>query len=87
MYNQEDMHEIFKGMQTNATQHLLVTKPTGTGKTAEMLVAEMERGGGMITLNDLSNYHSVWRKPIKGKYKNHLFTLHAARGNDLKESF
>ena len=41
------------------------------GETAEMLVAEMERGSGMITLNDLSNYHSVWRKPIKGKYKNY----------------
>ncbi len=39
------------------------------GKTAELIVAEMEAGGGLITYEDLQNYHSVIREPIKGSYK------------------
>ena len=29
----------------------------------------MQRGGGLITLDDLQNYHSVWREPIEGEYR------------------
>ncbi|MFM8850928.1 MAG: gamma-glutamyltransferase [Cytophagales bacterium] len=39
------------------------------GKTAEDLVAEMKRGKGIITLEDLKNYHSTWRDPIVAGYK------------------
>lgn len=39
------------------------------GKTAELIVAEMQRGGGIITLQDLEDYHSVWREPVKGTYR------------------
>lgn len=39
------------------------------GRTAELIVAEMKRGNGMITLDDLRNYEAVWRKPIVGEYK------------------
>ncbi len=39
------------------------------GETANKLVAEMKKGNGFITLEDLKNYHSVWRKPIVGSYK------------------
>ncbi|MBL7872642.1 MAG: gamma-glutamyltransferase [Cyclobacteriaceae bacterium] len=39
------------------------------GKTAEDMVAEMERGKGLITLDDLKNYSSVWREPIVANYK------------------
>lgn len=39
------------------------------GKTADLLVAEMQRGGGLISHADLRNYHSVWRQPIKGSYR------------------
>ncbi|MFZ5972609.1 MAG: gamma-glutamyltransferase [Bacteroidota bacterium] len=41
------------------------------GKTADDLVAEMKRGNGLITHEDLKNYHSVWRTPTVGFYKNH----------------
>jgi gamma-glutamyltranspeptidase / glutathione hydrolase len=40
------------------------------GKTAELIVAEMKRGNGMITLADLENYHAQWREPIRFQYKN-----------------
>ena len=41
------------------------------GKTAEDIVAEMKRGKGLITAEDLTNYHSQWREPIIGKYKSY----------------
>jgi gamma-glutamyltranspeptidase / glutathione hydrolase len=39
------------------------------GKTAENLVAEMKRGKGIITLEDLKNYKSTWREPLISNYK------------------
>lgn len=39
------------------------------GKTAQLLVAEMQSGKGLISATDLKNYHSVWRKAIIGRYK------------------
>ena len=39
------------------------------GKTAELIVAEMKRGNGIITLNDLKNYKVAERKPIVFDYK------------------
>lgn len=41
------------------------------GKTAEDIVAEMQRGKGLITLEDLKNYHSAWREPVVANYKNY----------------
>ncbi|MFZ6011749.1 MAG: gamma-glutamyltransferase [Bacteroidota bacterium] len=39
------------------------------GKTADDIVAEMKRGNGLITYEDLKNYKAVWRKPVVGDYK------------------
>lgn len=41
------------------------------GETADKIVAEMQRGGGLITLEDLKNYEAKWRNPIIGHYKNY----------------
>lgn len=41
------------------------------GKTADDIVAEMKRGKGLISLEDLKNYHSVWRDPVVAWYKGH----------------
>jgi len=40
------------------------------GKTAELIVAEMERGNGLITMEDLANYKAVWREPIHADWRN-----------------
>ncbi len=47
--------------------------PSGfyTGETAELIVAEMERGGGIITLEDLAAYEAAWREPITISYRDH----------------
>jgi gamma-glutamyltranspeptidase/glutathione hydrolase len=41
------------------------------GETARLLAEEMVRGKGLITEEDLKNYHSVWRDPIQATYKNY----------------
>nr|WP_316928505.1 gamma-glutamyltransferase [Cesiribacter andamanensis] len=41
------------------------------GETAENIVAEMERGGGIITKEDLLNYKALWRTPLTGHYKDY----------------
>jgi gamma-glutamyltranspeptidase/glutathione hydrolase len=41
------------------------------GETAQMIVNEMERGAGVITLKDLANYKAVWRDPILFSYHGH----------------
>lgn len=40
------------------------------GETANLIVEEMERGNGIITLEDLESYESQWREPVVGNYKN-----------------
>ena len=39
------------------------------GPTADLFVAEMKRGGGIITLNDLKSYTAKWRMPHTFTYK------------------
>ena len=39
------------------------------GTTAELIVAEMQRGNGLISREDLENYRSVWRDPVTAFYK------------------
>ena len=39
------------------------------GRTADLIVAEMKTGGGLITYDDLKSYHSVTRKAVKGTYR------------------
>ena len=38
------------------------------GETADLIVAEMRRGGGLISHDDLAGYESVWREPLVGSY-------------------
>ena len=40
-----------------------------TGTTADLIVAEMERSGGLITHADLANYKTYWRDPIVLTYR------------------
>ena len=42
-----------------------------SGETADLIVAEMQEGAGIITHEDLAAYHTVTRKPVQGRYKGH----------------
>ena len=41
------------------------------GETADLIVAEMDRGGGLITVEDLARYQAVWREPLRGKWRDY----------------
>ena len=41
------------------------------GEIAKLIIKEMERNGGLITLEDLSNYQIAERKPLNGQYKDY----------------
>lgn len=41
------------------------------GWVADSLVAEMQRGGGLISLEDLAAYKAEWRTPIEIRYRDH----------------
>ena len=39
------------------------------GHVADLIVAEMTRGGGLITRGDLAAYRAIWREPIAITYR------------------
>ncbi len=39
------------------------------GETADLIVAEMERGDGLITLEDLAAYEAKWREPLTADWR------------------
>ncbi|MEC4052982.1 gamma-glutamyltransferase [Myroides odoratimimus] len=63
VFIQKDLAETLKRVQKEGHKGFY------EGKTAELIVAEMKRGNGMITLEDLKRYEAKWRTPIVGEYK------------------
>ncbi len=45
------------------------------GRVADLIVAEMERGGGLISHADLATYEAKWREPVTIRYRGH--TIHS----------
>jgi gamma-glutamyltranspeptidase / glutathione hydrolase len=46
------------------------------GETAKLIVEEMNRGRGIISMQDLQNYRSVWRDPLLITYRDYkLITM------------
>lgn len=45
-----------------------------SGKTAGLIVREMERGGGIISYHDLNDYKAVFREPLSADYKDYRVT-------------
>lgn len=43
------------------------------GETAQLIVEEMKRGNGLISLEDLEKYKAVWREPVTGTYRDYGF--------------
>ena len=75
-----NFHDYFHG----ATGELLVQKELAAalrriaekgrdgfyrGETARLIAAEMRRGGGLITLEDLAGYRAEMRTPVEGTYR------------------
>ena len=60
---QRDLALTLKELSTNGPDAFY------TGKIAQLIVKEMERNGGLITLEDLKNYNIAERQPLVGSYK------------------
>lgn len=60
---QKELAETLKLIQKNGAKGFY------EGKTADLIVAEMKRGNGIITHEDLKNYKVVERKPLRFNYK------------------
>ena len=64
--------ELLVQKELAATLRRIATEgPDGfyRGETARLIVAEMARGGGLITLADLATYRPVVRIPVTGSYR------------------
>ncbi|MFL2585383.1 MAG: gamma-glutamyltransferase [Parvicellaceae bacterium] len=42
-----------------------------SGWVANKMIDEIRTNGGIMNLDDLANYQSIWRKPIESNYKNY----------------
>ena len=63
LFTQPDLAETLKRIRDHGRDGFY------KGKTAELIVAEMKRGNGLILLEDLEGYRSVWREPIRSTYR------------------
>jgi gamma-glutamyltranspeptidase/glutathione hydrolase len=43
------------------------------GSIADSIAAEMKRGGGLITKEDLARYRPIWRDPIRSTYRGYIY--------------
>ncbi|QDU94339.1 gamma-glutamyltransferase [Lignipirellula cremea] len=84
-------------------QRIAAEGPKGfyQGKTAELIAAEMQRGGGILTQDDLAGYRVKRREPVRGFYRGYeilsmpppssggvalLEMLHILEGYDLAKA-
>jgi len=62
---QKELAATLKRMQKNGAAGFY------EGETARLIVEEMQRGKGIITLDDLKNYTAKLREPIRFNYRDH----------------
>ncbi|WP_230981274.1 gamma-glutamyltransferase [Echinicola salinicaeni] len=60
---QQDLASTLKRIQDNGRDGFY------KGETAQLLVAEMKAGNGIIELEDMAKYEAKWRTPITGEYR------------------
>ncbi len=63
LFVQPELAETLKRISKNGIKEFY------QGKTAELLVAEMKKHGGLITMEDMKNYQPVIREPVHGNYR------------------
>ncbi len=63
LFVQKDLAATLKRISQNGIKEFY------EGKTAELLVAEMAKHGGLITMEDMKNYSPELRTPVHGNYR------------------
>lgn len=65
LFKQPELAQTLSRMQKQGANEFY------TGKTAELIAADMKANNGLITLEDLKNYQPKERVPLKGNYRGH----------------
>lgn len=70
---------VFKQPALAATLTRLAADPDDfyRGKTAAMIVAQMQHDGGLITAQDLREYMAIWRQPLTAPWRGYDLLLPA----------
>jgi gamma-glutamyltranspeptidase/glutathione hydrolase len=76
--NYYKLDEVFKQPELARTLKRIAANPDDFyhGKLAQELVADLKKGGGLITLDDLAHYEVKERTPLTGKF--HQYTVISA---------
>ena len=64
--------EVWKQEDLAQTLHRIIDNGRDgfyRGPTAEFIAAQMKQGGGLITTDDLAQYHAIVRPPVRGTYR------------------
>lgn len=69
LFVQKDLARTFEHIRNNGRDGFYA------GPVADAIVKEMENLGGIITHDDLKNYHSKWRKPISVNFHDYNLTI------------
>jgi gamma-glutamyltranspeptidase / glutathione hydrolase len=70
LFVQQDLGETLQRIARNGRRGFY------TGITAQRIVEEMSRQGGLITYEDLRNYSSTWREPVVAEFQEYeLFMM------------
>lgn len=70
LFQQTDLAETLTRIATGGRRGFY------SGITARLIVEEMQRGGGIISMRDLRDYESIWREPVKASYNGYdLFMM------------
>ena len=67
-----DMGSLFKQPDLAATLKRVREKGFDgfyKGKTAELIAAEMQRGGGVMNVEDLASYRAIERQPVRSSFR------------------
>jgi len=65
-WSNPDLAAVLKRIATDGSRGFY------SGRTAQLIDAEMRRDGGVITRKDLADYRALWREPITFTYGGHL---------------
>ena len=66
--------ELFKQPELAATLERIAENGTDDfyrGETARLLVEQMEKSDGLISLEDLDSYEAVWREPLQADWRDY----------------
>ena len=63
VFRQPDLAKTLGRIETQGAQEFY------TGKTAELIAADMKANNGLITLDDLRDYRATERRPLRGSYR------------------